>query len=1066
MSKKIKSIKIIDPGSPPDVDTDFSTVGKGKVFEYVKEKYGSENVASIITPGPFKNKNAFKSMATIHSVPFANANKISQLIPDGSDGTTIKDLIDKDSPKYNQGKDLRTEVANAKLDDVLKFAADLNGRARETGVHACGILISPKVLTDSIPMQVRDDDQMPVTQWNYYDCEALGLIKMDFLGLNTVDIIDTSVKYIKDLKGIELDMEEIIEGDLDDEDVYKMFQEGNTETIFQFSGEGVQTLLKDVKPNKFEDLAAITALYRPGPMGLNLHHEYAERKNNPEARIPVHKDFYGTELEKILEPTYGSLVYQEQVMEISKRCAGFDAKGADKLRKAIGKKNAKLMASLEDKFKKGMLENGYTKESVDVLWSGIVDFGSYAFNKCLKYSTGVYLPNNKRISVKELYSQWKENPEDTYILSMFPDGEIKPHKVSKVVYTGKKPVYKVKTKSGRFIEITEEHRMLSNEGYVSIAEGSLKVGAVLLHDTLNTHITQKPIEKTRKTTDEDGFVYDSILKYTVGQYLKSRNIEFELHKELVGIKSDKIWCDFYTNGLYFEVDELNKGRDYFVKNKYGKDIPFIYLTQSNYMDVIDEAIMNYHIKNGDEVVEILPMTDYHPYTKTTDTYDIEMDITGPSNFIANGLVSHNSHSISYALNSYQCAFLKVHYPVEYMTAVLNERIKDDKTSAVIKEADRMGISITLPDINFTNEFLTPIPEKMQISYGFRSVKGLGAQAIKDIIEERNKNGLYKDLKDFIQRNKNSLTKTTLITLAKVGSFDSFGISRKAIIEDADNIIKTYTKLEKINSSTGSLFDLMGAEETGVDLDYKFIEDEYDFLELVNLEASVTDLYLSKNPIDNILDKNGEPVHKSQLSLNNPKVDGYQYVSFLTMKKGKNRSGQTIYNVTLDNKISQVNMNLPVKITRAIALYEALEKTNNDRNLAYEYLKLSPSEIAQYEDVEPIKPLELYKPYKLTFKHSKYANRSFIESLEPVDLNKEGFLLNKAILRTNDHNKFVGTVNKIEAWAKNILKTENNHSELRIYTMNMEMYRDLKVPSDISILYNEVNKTKRILMQME
>ena len=394
MSRKIKSIKIIDPGTNPDVDSDFHTVGRGKTIEHVMDLYGADNVAGIITPGPFKAKNAFKSMATIYGLNFAQAQAISNTLPDAIEKKmTIKSMLDPNSEYYEAGADLRIQLNTPQLEEIAHSAAVLDGRMRETGVHPCGMLISSKPIKEVVPVQIRQSDGLSVTQWNYYNCEALGLIKMDFLGLVTVDLIDEAIKNVKKTRGITIDVNELVQSDLDDELTYKLFANAETSAIFQFSSSGVKEMLRELQPTEFMDLAAVTALYRPGPMGLNSHLQFAQRKNNPDVRVPVHEAFYGTKVEELLKDTYGLVVYQEDCMRIAKECAGFTPKEADDLRKAIGKKKMALMKSLGGKFIKGMIDNGYDEEAVNLLWEGIVAFGEYAFNKShsVSYALNAYI---------------------------------------------------------------------------------------------------------------------------------------------------------------------------------------------------------------------------------------------------------------------------------------------------------------------------------------------------------------------------------------------------------------------------------------------------------------------------------------------------------------------------------------------------------------------------------------------------------------------------------------------------------------------------------------------------
>lgn len=392
--KKIKKVRVKVPGSPPDVDTDFHTVGREKVIQYCVEKYGHENVANIITFSTFKAKNSFKSMCTIYNVQFALANRVTKTLPAVLDGEecTLAELFDETSPRYHEGEDFRNATDNDEWRDIVKYAIPLSGRVRGTGVHACGVIISKDPLSNTIPTQVRQKDEKLVTQWTYPQCESLGLIKMDFLGLDTLDIIDSTVENIR-LMGKEVpDMQALTDGEMDDEKTFEMLQNGDTVGIFQLGGDGVRELLKRVKPTEFMDIAATTALYRPGPMKMNAHNQYADRKNGREKIQYICDSFAGTAVEEILKPTYGLIVYQEQCMQIATKFAGMTPYESDLLRKAIGKKKMSLMMSLQPKFIDGITDQGFSERDAEELWQTIEVFGQYGFNKShsISYAINAY----------------------------------------------------------------------------------------------------------------------------------------------------------------------------------------------------------------------------------------------------------------------------------------------------------------------------------------------------------------------------------------------------------------------------------------------------------------------------------------------------------------------------------------------------------------------------------------------------------------------------------------------------------------------------------------------------
>lgn len=400
--KVIEDVFVKIPGSAPDIDTDFHTEGREEVVQYCVDKYGEENVANIVTFGTFKAKRAFKAMCTIYNVPFAAANKASSYIP-GAQGAeaSLEEIMDPTSPRYNEGADFRRATEGEMFEEVVEMASKLDGRISETGVHPCGIIISSEPLAGIIPTQVRQSDGKVITQWEYPELEALGLIKMDMLGLELINTIQQTLENIRltnesaqgknEIREIP-DMKELLQGNLDDPKTYKMLQEGNTVGIFQLGSPGVRELLKRAKPTEFMDIATITALYRPGPMSMNSHIEWADRKNGTKEVVYIDERLKGTVVEKILKETEGLCIFQEQIMQIATQYAGMTPHEADQLRKAMGKKKISIMTEMHPKFVKGAIENGSTKELAEKIWETMEGFGSYGFNKShsVSYALNIY----------------------------------------------------------------------------------------------------------------------------------------------------------------------------------------------------------------------------------------------------------------------------------------------------------------------------------------------------------------------------------------------------------------------------------------------------------------------------------------------------------------------------------------------------------------------------------------------------------------------------------------------------------------------------------------------------
>lgn len=381
--KRIVGVEVVKAGSNPDVDSDFNTVHREAALAYVTERHGLENVANIITYGTLAAKSAFKNMCTIYQKPFAAANKIAALVPPPLEGeeVTLTELFDPASARYPEGSDFRSATAGDEWKDIIRGAKRIEGRVKSTGMHPCGVVISSKPLQETIPLQVRQDDGRIITQWTYKELEDLGLIKFDFLGLDTVDLIQHTVEYIVKQGKTPPNMVELIHGPMDDEATYKMFARGDTVGIFQFGSDMVRDYCRLMQPNQFNDLAAATSLMRPGPMGMQSHVRYAFRKNGKEPVRPLHPAFKGSVLDEILGATMGVLIFQEQIQRIANRIGGMSLQEGDGIRKAVGKKDKALLDSIKDRFVEGGVANGYPLEAMELLWSTIESFANYGFNR-------------------------------------------------------------------------------------------------------------------------------------------------------------------------------------------------------------------------------------------------------------------------------------------------------------------------------------------------------------------------------------------------------------------------------------------------------------------------------------------------------------------------------------------------------------------------------------------------------------------------------------------------------------------------------------------------------------
>lgn len=367
--------------SMPDIDVDFDDEGRYRVIQYVQEHYGADHISHVITFGTMAAKLAVKDVARISNLPIPESNRLTKMIPDKP--ITVRENGEEKEYKPTLAncvkyiKELRNEYENGDplVKDVLKYALQLEGCIRQTGIHACAMIIGRGNLTDYIPITMGVDkatgQEVWVSQYEGTKIEDVGMLKMDFLGLKTLSIIDRCLALIRKRFGREIDIEKI---PIDDPLVYDLYSRGDTKSIFQFESGGMKEWLIKLHPERFEDLIAMNALYRPGPM--DYIPDFVAGKNDPGK---IHYDL--PDMEEYLKETYGVTVYQEQVMRLSQKLAGFSKGKADKLRKAMGKKQKSVLDSLKDSFMHGAIANGYPQEVLEKIWKDWEAFAKYAFNK-------------------------------------------------------------------------------------------------------------------------------------------------------------------------------------------------------------------------------------------------------------------------------------------------------------------------------------------------------------------------------------------------------------------------------------------------------------------------------------------------------------------------------------------------------------------------------------------------------------------------------------------------------------------------------------------------------------
>ncbi|MFC0431298.1 DNA polymerase III subunit alpha [Kutzneria buriramensis] len=379
-----------DRVSPPDIDIDFDERRRGDVIRYVTEKWGEDKVAQVITFGTIKAKAAIKDSARVlYGQPgYAVADRISKAYPPAvmAKDIPLNGLFDPQHKRYAEATEIRALYEqDPQVKEIIDTGRGLEGLIRNAGVHACAVIMSAETLTDHIPVWKRPQDGSIITQFDYPTCETLGLLKMDFLGLRNLTVIDDTMKNIKLNGKTPPDLDSLA---LDDKKTYELLGRGDTLGVFQLDGGPMRDLLRLMRPDNFEDISAVGALYRPGPMGAKSHTNYALRKNKQQEITPIHPALEEP-LKDILGTTYGLIVYQEQVMAIAQKLAGYTLGQADLLRRAMGKKKKEILDKEYAGFEKGMLDNGYPQDAVKTLWEILVPFADYAFNKAHSAAYGL-----------------------------------------------------------------------------------------------------------------------------------------------------------------------------------------------------------------------------------------------------------------------------------------------------------------------------------------------------------------------------------------------------------------------------------------------------------------------------------------------------------------------------------------------------------------------------------------------------------------------------------------------------------------------------------------------------
>lgn len=431
--------------SMPDIDIDFCFERRSEVIDYVVQKYGADHVAQIITFGTMAARAAIRDVGRALSMPYGDVDRVAKLVPAELNITIEKAL--NDAAELKELYDQRAEVKK-----LIDTASALEGMPRHASTHAAGIVITPEPLTHYIPLYKASDGPV-TTQFSMGTVEELGLLKMDMLGLRTLTVISDAIKAIAESTGHNLDIDKI---PIDDKLTYEMLSRGEAAGVFQLESSGMRAILKELKPEVFEDIVALVALYRPGPLGSGMVEDFIKNKHGIKKTNYLHP-----KLEPILKDTYGVILYQEQVMRISSELAGFTLGEADMLRRAMGKKKPEIIAGLRTQFVEGAVKNGVDEDIAGQIFDLMEFFAGYGFNKCLTGDTKIVNYDGRIKTIKEIY----ETNDFCTVLTLDENLKLVEGKISAIHENGLKDVYRLRTRTGRIIKATSNHKFLSFQGW-------------------------------------------------------------------------------------------------------------------------------------------------------------------------------------------------------------------------------------------------------------------------------------------------------------------------------------------------------------------------------------------------------------------------------------------------------------------------------------------------------------------------------------------------------------------------------------------------------------------------
>ncbi len=901
--------RFLNPGrvSMPDIDMDFPEDRRAEMIQYCAQKYGEDKVAAIITFGTMGSKAAIRDVGRALDMPLPEVDRIARLIPTGAKPVKFKDALG-DDPEVALPELKEAYAKDETAHTLIDVAKQLEGITRHASTHAAGVIVADRPLVEYVPLHRPTKgtaDEVPVGQVTQFDMEtseSLGLLKIDFLGLSTLTIMRRACDLIAQQHGVEFDLSNIPYRHLPDDpetnakidQMFAMIGRGETIGVFQLESQGMRRMLTDMRPQKFENIVAAVALYRPGPLEyIPMYNRRLHGEEQVEYKHPKLKD--------LLEETYGIIVYQESIMQIGAELFGYSLGEADLMRRAVSKKKKEALQEHRDIFMERGPEHGVSPEVASAIFDDIEFFARYGFNKCLSADTEIIdAATGRLVRIGDL-AAGTATIEHTLTLDTASQSIVS-GRIAQVTENGIKPVYQLTTQSRRQITATDNHPFYTPDGWRTLGELKRfdqiavprRIPVAGKKEWPEEHITA--LVETLCQDSSDAVLPDEVFELTNRQIalLFARLWEqrgfnriinaFNWRLCLFTFKSERLIRQFYHLSLRLgifthpiNVGDMTsaQGRGLFIEDL--TDFRRLMKTVGPYLS--DEKLRASY-ERGLVEVETGPLPPEFQHIRSSSSEDCDIywdelsgiayvgeemtyDLTVPDthNFIANDIIVHNSHAADYAMMTCQTAYLKCHYPHEYMAALMSVH-RDDSAKVGLFAADchRMGIDVLPPTVNGSQlDFGIEKQRdgKRAVRFGLGAIKNLGVGPVEHIIEQRSQGGRFRDLDDFCRRVDTRLVnKRALESLIKVGAMDEFAL-RPVLLTALDRIVSFSSDLHKAQDS--GQISLFG-DATGVDfgaqesiLAHMQDVEPVSKREMLNWEKELVGLYVTDHPLSGLRD---------------------------------------------------------------------------------------------------------------------------------------------------------------------------------------------------------------------